>query len=63
MPYFDKLVRMIMSNTLAYPANHHQLLIDDKFAMTVRVLITEAGQISYNVFHWQAFTPSPGAYP
>ncbi len=52
-----------MSNTLAYAANNHQLLIGDKFAMTVLALITEAGHISYNVFHWQAFTPSPGAYP
>jgi hypothetical protein len=41
MPYIDKLASMIMSNVLAYPANH-QLLDGGKLVVTFMVLITEA---------------------
>jgi hypothetical protein len=64
MPYFDKLVRMIMSNTLAYPANNHQLLIGDNFAMTVLALIAEASDKYARVFPFgKPLNISPGAYP
>jgi hypothetical protein len=40
MPNFDKLASMIMSNVLAYPANH-QLSNGGKLVVTFLILIIE----------------------
>ncbi len=64
IPHLNKLVSMVMSNTLAYPANHHQLLTDDKLVVTVLVLITEASDKYARVFPFsKPLNISPGTYP